>query len=600
MKKILLLILSFLSFFVVSSCSDSEEVDLVFTQYEYQIRSGEAVAIKDAPSGTVYEIVKNPSDLIQIDSQTGVLTFSSQIPNYSQILVIAKKGDVVSQPCVVTLYYDYEISDVNFTNISKYISNNEYINAVSSMNYSVRYELKDEVKGISINQDNGKVSFAPIVEDGTVFTIVANSHGSTSEMTFIAMTKGFVRSKVNRQALTKTDKTIPAVYPIDFSESELDETDGIVTVLNSYNEPLDEKYYYYNYSKNQLEISPDYVDLLPYGVTELKIVTKRNTISVDLDVVTKFIYTAEDLASIDDSEEALSGYYILMKDIDLSSYLSKDGAGYNDGKGWTPIGLYTDSIDKTVATKYSFKGTFDGNGYKISGLYANRKDVVSFNAGLFGSITNSATIKNLGVEGELTVSSYSGGFVGLNEGTIENCWANVEMNVESGEASYRYVGGFVGNNLGNIVDCYSIGAVHCDREYGCFAGSNQGSIINCYSYSEDDLALVGAGSQAEKSTLFSSEKAMADFDYSNLLPSEYWNVKVGSLPSLKQTLVDFNVRMISLESLPREVYTGTKVELDCKVYPSTLAEAYQGDIEYEVEGDGAFVIGNFIYTNSTQ
>ena len=458
MKKFISFILLFVSLFSLFGC-DKESADLIFTEYEYSIKSGEAVAISNAPSGVKYEIVNNKYKNLKIDSQTGVLTFDSTIPNYTQILVIAKYEEKVSTPCIVTLYYQYEKSTVTFTNLSTYVSNNEDINAISSMNYSVVYSLKNEVKGITINKDTGKVTYSPIVENGTIYTVVANSHGSTNEMTFMAMTEGFVRSTVTRQALSKTDKTIPAIYPLDFSGSELSEEEGIVAVLNTKNVPLDKKYYNYNSAKKQVEITPSYVDELDYGVTTLKIVTKRNTIFVDLDVVTKFIYTPEDLASIDDSEEALSGYYILMKDIDLTDYLSKNGAGYNDGKGWTPIGSYVDTLDTNIATQYSFKGTFDGNGHVISGLYANRKDTYSFNAGLFGYITNTATIKNLGVEGELTVSSYSGGFVGSNSGVVENCWSNVKMNVSSGEDSYRYVGGYVGNNFGTIRNCYSIGEV---------------------------------------------------------------------------------------------------------------------------------------------
>ena len=467
MKKIILLILIFLSSLCLVSCETSE-VTLKFTQEEYILKSGESVSVIDAPKGVSYEIINNKYENLKIDSTTGVLTFDSTISNFSQILVIARYEDKVSTPSVVTLYYDYENSDVEFSNRSNYIVNNEYINATSSLNYSVQYFLKEEVKGITIDKDTGKVNFSPIVENETLFTVIANSHGSTTEKTFIAMTKGFVTTSISRQALSKHEKTIPAVYPLDFTQSDLNSSDGFVTVLNSNNEELDKKYYNYNSTKGQLEIDPSYVDELSYGDWILKIVTKRNTINVTLSVVTKFIYTPEDLDSIDDTEESLSGYYILMKDIDLTEYLSSSGVGYNDGKGWTAIGSYVDTLDTSIATKYSFKGTFDGNGHVISGLYSNRKDTASFNAGLFGYTTATATIKNLGVVGKLTVSSYSGGLVGTNSGVIENCWTNVEMDVYSGEASYRYVGGFVGNNFGTISNCYSIGKVVSDREFARF------------------------------------------------------------------------------------------------------------------------------------
>src|SRR5690606_9342683 len=54
---------------------------------------------------------------------------------------------------------------------------------------------------------------------------------------------------------------------------------------------------------------------------------------------------------------------------------------HNDGKGWLPIG--TESAP--------FKGTFDGNGYAIRGLFIDRDDV---GAGLFGQVSN-AELRNL-------------------------------------------------------------------------------------------------------------------------------------------------------------------------------------------------------------
>lgn len=605
MKKILILLLLTISVFSLNACKKKKEVpDLIFTQREYQLISGQSVSVIDAIDGISYEIVNNEYSSVKIDSKTGVITFDTSIPNYSQVLVIAKYQGKQSQPCTVTLYYDWEESDVNFTNLSPYIVNNEYINAVSSLNYAVTYSLKEEVKGIAINKNSGKVSYSPIVKDGTNYTIVADSHGSKIEMTFIAMTKGFVNAIVDRQVLSKTEQTIPAVYSLDFSESEISEEDGIVAVLNSKNEQLDQKYYSYNVAKNQVEIAPSYVDELPYGETTLKIITKRNTVYVELDVVTKFIYTPEDLASIDDSKEALSGYYILMTDIDLTEYLSPEGAGYNDGKGWTPIGSYVDeALDLNIATEYAFKGTFDGNGHTISGLYANRKDAASFNAGLFGYTTNKSIIKNLGVEGKLYVSSYSGGLVGVNSGLIENCWSNVDIDVYSGEDVYRYVGGFVGNNNGIIENCYSLGEVKSDYDFARFAGNNEGIINNCYSYSDTNSnVLVGAGFQAENYLVFENEEEMNVYNWENVFSNKYWNFVENNVPTLKELIVDSNVRCISINIDKKTIYTQDIVELDCLIYPNTLYEEFIDEISYEVISEGAYIVGDKVYieNNATE
>jgi hypothetical protein len=46
-------------------------------------------------------------------------------------------------------------------------------------------------------------------------------------------------------------------------------------------------------------------------------------------------------------------HYLLVNNLDLSDY----GSGFNDGKGWIPIGI-------SIAT--SFRGVFDGNNKKIT------------------------------------------------------------------------------------------------------------------------------------------------------------------------------------------------------------------------------------------
>ena len=87
MKKIFILVLSLFCFWSLTSCNGKEEdnVELVFTQHEYKLRTGEAVALVDAPSGVIYEIINNEYSGVNIDSKTGVVTFEKTIPNYSQI-----------------------------------------------------------------------------------------------------------------------------------------------------------------------------------------------------------------------------------------------------------------------------------------------------------------------------------------------------------------------------------------------------------------------------------------------------------------------------------------------------------------------------------
>ena len=111
------------------------------------------------------------------------------------------------------------------------------------------------------------------------------------------------------------------------------------------------------------------------------------------------IYTAEDLNNI---RNDLSGKYILMNDINLSSI-----------DNWEPIG--SDSA--------RFTGTFDGNGHVIKNLTINRPDGQA--AGLFG-YTNKATIKNLGLENvDVSGNNNVGGLLGWHyQASISNCYAD--------------------------------------------------------------------------------------------------------------------------------------------------------------------------------
>ncbi len=69
------------------------------------------------------------------------------------------------------------------------------------------------------------------------------------------------------------------------------------------------------------------------------------------------IATAPQLDEIRNHLEA-NNHFKLIADIDLTEYLSEDGAGYNDGEGWVPVGEHYDS----------FNGKLDGNGFKIMNL----------------------------------------------------------------------------------------------------------------------------------------------------------------------------------------------------------------------------------------
>ena len=104
--------------------------------------------------------------------------------------------------------------------------------------------------------------------------------------------------------------------------------------------------------------------------------------------------------------------------------------------------VLANDIDMSGVTGWAgianFKGTFDGNGHKISNLTGTQ--------GLFAS-TSGATIKNVGLENvNINGSSNVGGLIGSSSsGTnISNCYTTGTVN-----GTGNNIGGLVGNHTGN-------------------------------------------------------------------------------------------------------------------------------------------------------
>ncbi|MFI3316165.1 MAG: fimbrillin family protein [Rikenellaceae bacterium] len=135
------------------------------------------------------------------------------------------------------------------------------------------------------------------------------------------------------------------------------------------------------------------------------------------------------------------------------------------------------------SSSYCFSGIFDGDGYKITGLYINQEDVS--NQGLFGYVYG-GTIKNLGVEGDITGASYAAGIVGYlyERSSVDNCYFSGTVTVTGQNA-----GGIVGRlNTSNVSNCYNKGTINKEEKFysGGIVASVYSSatitsqIVNCY------------------------------------------------------------------------------------------------------------------------
>lgn len=144
----------------------------------------------------------------------------------------------------------------------------------------------------------------------------------------------------------------------------------------------------------------------------------------------------------------------VQSDLSLNCTLTED---INmTGKEWTPIGN----------SFQTYNGTFDGQGYSITGLNASS---------LFGGIGESATVKNLQlVDVKLNESSgATAGIVVNNYGTIMACSMTGEI------SAFSFTSGIANFNLGTIVACWFSGTLKENEGYGIVA-FNYGTITACF------------------------------------------------------------------------------------------------------------------------
>lgn len=169
------------------------------------------------------------------------------------------------------------------------------------------------------------------------------------------------------------------------------------------------------------------------------------------------IYTAEGLKAFRDKANGgeRNAFATLMEDIVLNdgtfdadgNYTAADGSAAEPEK-WTPI-----STDNN-----QYRGTFDGNGKTVKGLYVNTGGDEP--AGLFG-YTGGPKIKNLTVDGCVIGKDWAGGILGFSHGgVIENCTNNASVTVANlNSDTHANVGGIAGVTGAKLIGCGNTGKI---------------------------------------------------------------------------------------------------------------------------------------------
>lgn len=180
------------------------------------------------------------------------------------------------------------------------------------------------------------------------------------------------------------------------------------------------------------------------------------------------ISTAEQLAGlaqlVNDGNNFSGKTIVLTADIDLNN------------QAWTPIG---NGFDAELA----FSGTFNGDGYTVSGL--NVPD--TYFPGLFGQISTSAVVQNLIVKGSVTGGdeasgtwAEAAGVAAYNDGCIQNCgfYGTVTGSSDGSVSVYGLTGGM---GVGTVKNCWYFKGVGSGADDVC-----GGTATNCVMISSAD------------------------------------------------------------------------------------------------------------------
>ena len=134
-----------------------------------------------------------------------------------------------------------------------------------------------------------------------------------------------------------------------------------------------------------------------------------------------------------------------------------------------------DLSDVEFSSIPTFGGTFDGQGYTISGLTITGSGNVR---GLFRYLQSGGVVQNVSLEVTIEPTDLQdslGGLVGNNRGSVRNCTV---MGSIQGETN---IGGIIGVNesSGKIINSTFSGSVTGEHYVGGIAGQNLGSILQC-------------------------------------------------------------------------------------------------------------------------
>lgn len=301
-------------------------------------------------------------------------------------------------------------------------------------------------------------------------------------------------------------------YKLDFSmpysntRFELNTSKGnSVTYLNSVNDTPVTFYTYQNSHKTGDKITFDYNGRLNHvylctkeSVTALELTynyalnnssgsfTMPESDVYLLVISNSFTETSYILPEVSDGKFLISSYEDLVC---MSAFINSGNPKYT--KARYILANDIDLTGKAFTSVKSFKGTFDGQGFTLTGLHLNSGESDGNRHPLFGVIEKDAVVKNLIIDkAQIFSSEYyvigAGAISKQNHGTIENCLVKNSC-VQLG--NWNYLGGITGYNTGTIKNC-GIAESELVRRWGGSTSKpmggitqiNDGCVESCFVY----------------------------------------------------------------------------------------------------------------------
>ncbi|KAB7514735.1 PKD domain-containing protein [Halosegnis rubeus] len=315
---------------------------------------------------------------------------------------------------------------------------------------------------------------------------------------------------------------------------------------------------------------------------------------------------------LDNVRQNLGGDFVLTADLNsgTAGYSSVASSSANSNNGFEPIG------DSSTG----FTGTFDGDGYEVSGLTIDRASTSQ--VGVFGYIGSSGLVRgviftsvtitgsdqtggivgrNAGgdivetrVTGSVSGDRYTGGVVGLSSGVVRRTGSTanvsgsgnqagglvgenrnlIEQSYAKGSVSGSFdVGGLVGknDNGANVKNSFATGSVSGTSTLGGLVGNNAGSVSNSYW----DADVNGNGQDSDST---------GSFDATSLITTQMQRFA----PQVNMGNLDFDSVWVVTTDYPRLAWEGaTALTVDSVEATSpTVAEDGSGTITVTAKESG--------------